>query len=334
MLNLIIMEMLPQRSLQKGQALLVVLLVLAVVLTIAAASVSRSVVGIRITTVQEDSVRAFNAAEAGIEEAILTIPGSIGSSPVTRYLPDNTTYTYSVSQPSGSTNFIYPDDLLPGEVATIWFVTHDSSGQLKCPVSSNTCLTPELLNFYWGDVPTPVNNQTPAIEVIIFYDRRDSDGATKNIVDSQNFNHLKVVREVFDPVSARALSNGFITASNTNFTFDTRAFEFSLTNFYLNGAGSPGVNIPCYATPGCIIAVKVRMLYNLDSSSSPPVVYPQKLAISATNTNSTIFPSQGAQIISEGLSGDATRKVRLFQGYPIPPNVFESVLYSPSDIVK
>src|SRR3990170_2584450 len=139
------MEMLPQRSLQKGQALLVVLLVLAVVLTIAAASVSRSVVGIRITTVQEDSVRAFNAAEAGIEEAILTIPGSIG--------------------------FIYPDDLLPGEVATIWFVTHDSSGQLKCPVSSNTCLTPELLNFYWGDVPTPVNNQTPAIEVIIFYDR-------------------------------------------------------------------------------------------------------------------------------------------------------------------
>ena len=55
----------------QGQALLIVLLTLSVVLTIVLSIVSRSITDISITSLEEDSQRAFNAAEAGVEQALL-----------------------------------------------------------------------------------------------------------------------------------------------------------------------------------------------------------------------------------------------------------------------
>ncbi|MGB9585898.1 MAG: hypothetical protein ACPL7A_00585, partial [Anaerolineales bacterium] len=53
-----------------GQALLIILLVMAVGLTIGLAVISRSVTDIRISRQEEESARMFSVAEAGIEEAL------------------------------------------------------------------------------------------------------------------------------------------------------------------------------------------------------------------------------------------------------------------------
>ena len=53
-----------------GQALIIILLVMAVGLTMGLAVVSRSVTDIRISQQEEESARAFSAAEAGIRQQL------------------------------------------------------------------------------------------------------------------------------------------------------------------------------------------------------------------------------------------------------------------------
>lgn len=54
----------------RGQIALIVLLVLVIMLTVGLAVISRSITEIKISEHQKESVRAFSAAEAGIEEAL------------------------------------------------------------------------------------------------------------------------------------------------------------------------------------------------------------------------------------------------------------------------
>ena len=60
---------LPMR--ESGQALLIVVLSLAVVLTVVLSILARSVTDIKLSTGSEESLRAFSAAEAGIERALI-----------------------------------------------------------------------------------------------------------------------------------------------------------------------------------------------------------------------------------------------------------------------
>jgi Tfp pilus assembly protein PilX len=66
------------RNNQNGQALLIVLLGMAVVLTLVLSIVSRSVTDVSITKRDEESLRAFSAAEAGVEQALLVGTGTSG----------------------------------------------------------------------------------------------------------------------------------------------------------------------------------------------------------------------------------------------------------------
>lgn len=64
------------RSGQSGQALLLVLLSMAVVLTIVLSILSRSVTDIAVTSRDEEALRAFSAAEAGVEQALVAGGGT------------------------------------------------------------------------------------------------------------------------------------------------------------------------------------------------------------------------------------------------------------------
>lgn len=67
---------LSQKALQKGQMLLIVILVMTVALTVGLSIATRSITNLRVTEEEEASQRAFSAAEAGIEQALkLTKPG-------------------------------------------------------------------------------------------------------------------------------------------------------------------------------------------------------------------------------------------------------------------
>ena len=95
---------------QSGQALLIILLVMAVGLTVALAIVSRSVTDIRISRQEEESARAFSAAEAGIEQALI---GGEGDYSIESEGETITAHVSQVGQGGGQT-FIFPGQVQRG----------------------------------------------------------------------------------------------------------------------------------------------------------------------------------------------------------------------------
>ena len=81
---------------QKGQVVLVVLLIMAAVGTIALSVASRSVVDVSLTKQEEEKIRAFSAAEAGIED-LLSQELTIGSGEFGEE-GDDIQYKYEVSE--------------------------------------------------------------------------------------------------------------------------------------------------------------------------------------------------------------------------------------------
>jgi hypothetical protein len=61
---------------EKGQAVLLVLLVIAIALGFGLSIISQSVSDVRISKQEQEASRAFNAAEAGIEEALKNVTGA------------------------------------------------------------------------------------------------------------------------------------------------------------------------------------------------------------------------------------------------------------------
>src|SRR3989344_8115565 len=100
----------------KGQALLIVVLSLAVVLTIVLSILARSVTDIKISTGSENALRAFSAAEAGVERALIA-GGSIGATQI-----GDATFTANVTEiGEGSNEFANPSPLFSGETSLFWF---------------------------------------------------------------------------------------------------------------------------------------------------------------------------------------------------------------------
>lgn len=87
-----------------GQALLIVLLVMAVALTVGLSLATRAAVNIRIATEDERSQRAFSAAEAGVEETLRTCTTGLctpAQPPAGGFTANKTTFEVTVNQVSG-----------------------------------------------------------------------------------------------------------------------------------------------------------------------------------------------------------------------------------------
>lgn len=156
---------------RKGQALVVILLVLAVALTVGLAVVSRSVTEIGISTTQKESAQALAAAEAGIEQALagnVSLPIGVTSVPV-----------------GGNTEVEIPEPLVAGESVTIFLAGHNANGDLDTTVQ----YTGTDLGLCWGQ-----GDVNPAVEVTVYY----KSGA----------NYL-VTRTTADPNINRAAQNNF-----------------------------------------------------------------------------------------------------------------------------
>ena len=76
----------------KGQAVLIILLVVAVALGFGLSIISHSVTDVKISKQEQEAARAFNAAEAGVEEALKSI--TVGSGSIT---VDDVEVSYSVA---------------------------------------------------------------------------------------------------------------------------------------------------------------------------------------------------------------------------------------------
>jgi len=297
----------------RGQALLIVLLTMSVILTVVLSVVSRSITDITITSYEEESQRAFDAAEAGVERSLLTeFQGAYQLDYST-----GTSYDVSHDYPVPTADeYVYPDNILSGSSATFWFVSHNETGSLSCntgpcPSCPGTCFGGsglQQIEICWGeDVPGSPNEHSPAIEIAIFYD--ETLGA---IASTNNFSNVEVYRLAYDPFTSRGSANGFFPASGSC-SVGGQEFKYSTGNISIRNVLPPGA--ACSGASGCVLMVKVRTLYNNEA---------QPLAINGNN-----LPSQGRAIESTGSSGESRRKVELFQTFAELPFIFDSAVFSP-----
>lgn len=286
-----------------GQALLLVLLSMAVVLTIVLSILSRSVTDIAITSRSEEALRAFSAAEAGVEQALVAGSGSgtIGQA----------TFNAVVSGfASGSQQFVDPQGLYSGESMIVWFVSHDADGNLLCNAPQYPCFTGRQIKVCWGKSGTAINDRTPAVEMSVVY-----------LDPLGNYANAKIARVALDPNPSRPSPNNFSAPDPGTCTISGNNFQFQKTL----DLGPSGLGIPYSildAENGLQFA-RVKLLYNTDTT--------HQVGIDVNFPGNTSLPSQGLKIDSSGQSGEANRKIGVFQSYGDVPLPFESAVFSMGD---
>lgn len=279
---------------QQGQTFLIVILIMVVSLTVGLAVVSRSITNLRTTTEEENSQRAFSAAEAGVERALklkLSQTGSVIADESLASDPNLKIKQVKVTQIGGSgVNQIL---LNGGEIiqkddgADIWLVEHN--GLNESPNYSSPW-TGQFLTFYWGTT-TDCNSNPAALEIILVGGTTINTRSNRYAVDqcaSNRNNH-------FDPPTASG-----------SYVINGKTFTFKYT-----------ISIPNLTNP---LITRVIPLY---SSTSISVT-----GCDTIGSNCTDIPSQGRIIDSTGLAGTTERKVTFFQGYPkLPSELFQYGLF-------
>ncbi|MFC1649732.1 hypothetical protein ACFL2C_03420 [Patescibacteria group bacterium] len=307
---------------QLGQALLIVLLVMAVSLTVVLSIASRSITDISTTKLEEESLRAFSAAETAVEDAlnnplIGTHTGTVGDAATEPESAAQYEVTVSVDAPSvNPQQFVHPARPLSGETATFWFVGHNNSGNISCggiPCYSGNNTSD--FNVCWGNDGTdPSSSLAPAIELTIYYD--PSRQATIG-----NFSNVVAEKDVFDPNNVRRSNNIFEPTSNCGGVSGV-SMAFSTGDIEFRSFGNSGIPNGCAAVQGCLLMARAKLLYN----TSPHLV-----GISVTDGN---LPAQGIQVDATGQAGDSTRKVSVYQTYPEIPPVLDTAVFSLGGLAK
>ena len=179
-----------------GQAVLIVLLSLSVVLIIVLYIMSRSITDISLSNKDEDSMRAFSAAEAGIERALI-IGSDIGDTTI-----GDANFSADVSEfGQGDDTVVYPMSLKSGEIATFWF---------NRPSDLNV-FDGSRAKICWGTATT----EPPAVEVSTYY----LEGGI-----------YKISRVALDPLAVSRTPTNYFTAATTGAcTVDNEQFRYYST---------------------------------------------------------------------------------------------------------
>ncbi len=303
---------------QDGQALLLILLMMSLVLTLVLSSVSRSVTDVEISKNEDNSIRAFDAAQAGIEKAVRV--GEITSG-TTYNLPNNATYTPIIGLDTTTANFFrYPLELMSGESAIISFVDHkvttDGDYTITCEVPGS-CGIPTQMRICWGLSGTPSGAvTTPALYMEYYY---NSD--TLNPRKWENLSDLSSIRIATASADPNTGRGNHFSAPETGGGIPCPAGEgWQFSTRYDVGTGSSPI-LPSGLSSGSLLFLKITMLYNTN---------PQPLGLRSAQP----LPSQGTVISSTGQSGDVYRKLVLFQGYPEIPFEIGNVVYSKQNLTK
>lgn len=235
---------------QKGQALLIVVLVMVVGLTIGLSIVSKSITNVRTTTEEANSAQALAAAEAGVAQAIQTNQGVPVGSDIT--YGNNASFTSSISQVSGRRIMLLNDGSIApkDEGADLWLVDHDSAG---LPVYGSPW-TGTSINIYWGDSTGPC--EQAALEVLVI----------KGPSNDPTSSHYAI-----DPCVSRRQENNFLAPSTAGAPYVKAGNSFSYT-FQISltsGSGLIARIIPIYKN--AIIAV--------EDTSVTPAPFPSQGAV-------------------------------------------------------
>lgn len=249
------MNLLPKKMKNtSGQALLLVLLAMSVVLTVALSIVSRSITDISNSSREEDSTRAFSAAESGVERALIV--GNTG----TQNLGD-ATFNATITTGTASTSFVHPVAIASGDALTFWFLNHDAAGATTC--TGNSCFVGTNLRVCWGNTGV---SDIPAAEVSILYTTVPG-----------SYAQARDVKVAYDPVGTRG--NNFASPDAGTCTIGTKTFPYQ-KNIDLVALGIP--NPP---SQGTLLLARVKLLYNTTAQevgiSSTASIPPQSNTINS-----------------------------------------------------
>jgi len=208
-----------------GQALLIILLVMAVGLTIGLAVISRSVTDIGISRQEEESARVFSVAETGIEEALKAggVPADV--------IVGGITARVTRSSLGEENEFAFPGEYEAGEVQTLWLVEHEDDGSLNLD-NPPSRYSRDSLEVYWGKEDGEI---VPALEVTLIY----------------NQNGVKIMRWALD-------SDHLIRGNSFEGVDATGSFSVGGKNFKYKKT----LSLPCDQSNLICYALRLRLLYN------------------------------------------------------------------------
>ena len=210
--------------LRRGQALVVVLLILGIAVTVGLSVVSRSVTDVTVSTGEEESAKALEAAEAGVERALGGVI-AVDGPPVIDNLQESSFNVTNTAVGDGSV-YEVPNLLAAGDVATI-----QMDGFTGPPPYPNFVLC-------WENV---IEAADPAVEVMLYFRRGGVIG-----VGRQGYDPNPVRLTGFLPDSMGNCPGGF-----SNYNFHRR---FDLEDFGITDLSTGEVGVP--------VLMRVRMLLN------------------------------------------------------------------------
>jgi Tfp pilus assembly protein PilX len=213
------------RESERGQVLLLIVLVITVALTVSLSVAARSLLNVRLASEEDQSQRAFSAAEAGLDQALLADAATNGS------LTNNASYNATITDVQG-TDFL----LNNGKIVTmdegvdLWLSQYSAN-------KNNNYSNPWQGTFtlYWGSQNDSCNavqtvNTMAALEVLIL-------SGTKNNPIATHY--------VYDGCGTRRAQNNF-TAPGAGVTISGTSFAHSAT-ITLGTNGLVARIIPLYA---------------------------------------------------------------------------------------
>lgn len=286
---------------QKGQVILILILVMTVALAIGLSIVQKSLVDVSTASKVEQSSRAFSAAEAGIEKALqLNSSTSVSSTSVD--FSENASRAEAIN--SGLIPEVPPANnrqaalefppLAKEDTAQVWFANLDSTTNPPPAV-----YTQNSLDVYWGD---PLSEDKAALELTLVYH------------DGTKYTPKKWYLDQVDR------GNGFAVVGTCT------------DNGYRAGANvyrcSKSIGFTPQEAAGLML-LRARLLYN--STSQPFAVQPPS---TATCGAACSLPPQAREIESTGVSGETQRKINVFQLYKVVPPFFDYAIFSAGDITK
>ncbi len=202
---------------EAGQTLLIIVLIMVVVLTIGLSVASRSITNLRTSTEEENSQRAFSAAEAGVERALQS-RGNIGSVD----LLNNASIKQATYADLGGTQFV-PNNggtIAKDDGIDIWLSSYPDYAS---PWSGS-------LTIHWGTQGSSACSAA-AVEIIIL------SGSSAAPISN---------RYVYDACTSRQSGNNFTLSTSTESTISGVAFAYKTPPIAVS-SGLLARVIPLYA---------------------------------------------------------------------------------------
>lgn len=286
---------------EKGQVILILLLVMSVALGIGLSVVQRSLTDLSTSSKVEQSSRAFSAAEAGIESALQKNL----STDISFTVSQNQLQNQSSAEVVVKANLPQPGQALEypafgkEEIAHVWLV---APSDLNSAAYDGT-----TLNIYWGNSDVSLQER-PAIELTLIY--------------QENSNNYLGKKFFIDNEPSRRSTNGF-SAPNGGCSHPPLATSLSSTlkSFYCRTTINVGSgDIPSLKK---LMLVRARLLYTNIA---------QSFAVAPSAGKS--LPPQATLITSTGVSGTSSRSVQLFQVPNVVPFYFDYAVFAAGEINK